>query len=148
MLIRCSIIFLLTIVSSSAITDQRHNRLIRVLVSGATPNGGQVIGQIFNSEENYLINSESGSIAEVDESGAAVLQFKVNDGGSYAVAVYQDQNGNSMLDRTFIGIPKEPVGASNNPKSRFGPPKWKAARFSVTGEVTELEIQINSRQNQ
>lgn len=107
-----------------------------------------MIGQIFNSEENYLINSESGSIAEVDESGAAVLQFKVNDGGSYAVAVYQDQNGNSMLDRTFIGIPKEPVGASNNPKSRFGPPKWKAARFSVTGEVTELEIQINSRQNQ
>lgn len=148
MLIRSSIAFLLTIASTISIADQGPNRLIRVLVIGATPNGGQVIGQIYNSEENYLTNSESGSIAEVDESGSAVLQFEVEESSSYAVAVNQDKNGNSKLDLTFIGIPKEAVGASNNPKSRFGPPKWKAAKFSLTGEVTELKIQIHSRQKQ
>ena len=84
----------------------------------------------------------------MDEPGSAVLQFEVEEMGSYAVAIFQDQNGNSELDRTFIGIAKEAVGTSNNPQRRFGPPKWKAARISITDEVTELKIQLHSGHKQ
>ncbi len=47
---------------------------------------------------------------------------------SYAVSVYEDLNSNHKLDHNLIGIPREPVGASNNPAARFGPRTSRSAR--------------------
>jgi uncharacterized protein (DUF2141 family) len=69
----------------------------------------------------------------------AVVTFDRLPAGEYAVAAYQDINGNGKLDRNFIGIPKEPVGVSNRAKGRFGPPKWRDAKFQLSGDV-EKEI--------
>ncbi len=51
--------------------------------------------------------------------------------GEYALSVVHDENDNGRLDSNLIGIPKEPVGVSNNAKGSFGPPKWKDAKFAV-----------------
>lgn len=51
--------------------------------------------------------------------------------GTYAVSVYDDLNGNHKLDHNFLGIPREPVGASNNPRGRVGPPRFDACSFRV-----------------
>lgn len=51
--------------------------------------------------------------------------------GEYALSLVHDENDNGRLDSNLIGIPKEPVGASNNAKGSFGPPKWKDAKFAV-----------------
>jgi len=51
--------------------------------------------------------------------------------GEYALSVVHDENDNGRLDSNLIGIPKEPVGVSNNAKGSFGPPKWKDAKFVV-----------------
>jgi 4,4'-diapolycopenoate synthase len=51
--------------------------------------------------------------------------------GVYAASVYEDLNGNHKLDRSFFGIPREPVGASNNPKGRMGPPRFNESSFRV-----------------
>jgi len=37
--------------------------------------------------------------------------------GEYAIAVFQDLNGNETLDKNFLGIPKEPYGFSGKWKS-------------------------------
>jgi outer membrane protein len=50
--------------------------------------------------------------------------------GRYACAVYADRNGNGILDRNFIGIPKEPLGFSNGYRPK-GPPKFSLAAFSI-----------------
>jgi len=50
--------------------------------------------------------------------------------GRYAVSVYLDKNGNHTLDTNWLGIPKEPVGASNNPRGRMGPPHFNECAFS------------------
>lgn len=50
--------------------------------------------------------------------------------GTYALAVIHDENNNAKLD-TFAGIPREGIGFSRNPKVRFGPPRFSAARFAV-----------------
>ena len=55
--------------------------------------------------------------------------------GDYAIGVIHDENANAKLD-TFAGIPKEGVGFSRNPKFTFGPPRFAAARFSVTSGGT------------
>jgi uncharacterized protein (DUF2141 family) len=63
--------------------------------------------------------------------------------GAYAVAVVHDENGNGRLDRNLMGIPAEGVGASNNPKSRFGPPKFDQARFTYPGGAMNLAVEIH-----
>jgi uncharacterized protein (DUF2141 family) len=73
---------------------------------------------------------------------AATCQFKGVAPGAYAVAVVHDENGNGRLDRNMLGIPTEGVGASNNPVSHFGPPKFDAARFDYGGGDRTLSIQL------
>lgn len=58
---------------------------------------------------------------------------------SYAVAVYHDANGDRDFNRTFVGLPAEGFGFSNNPETWTGLPSISAARFrlpSGEGSVT------------
>jgi len=50
------------------------------------------------------------------------------------------QNLNGRLDTNWLGIPREGVDASNNPKSRMGPPKFAAAEFQHSGASIDVEI--------
>jgi uncharacterized protein (DUF2141 family) len=54
------------------------------------------------------------------------------DSGEYAIAIIQDLNENEMLDKNFLGIPKEPYGFSGNWKS--GGSSYDKALFN-TDEV-------------
>jgi uncharacterized protein (DUF2141 family) len=42
-----------------------------------------------------------------------------------------------------MGMPKEGVGASNDAKGSFGPPKFADARFSYNGGSQELTIHLH-----
>lgn len=62
--------------------------------------------------------------------------------GTYAIALYHDENGNKEFDKNFIGIPTEGFGFSNNPKVYFGLPDHSEAAFAVGSEPIELEIKV------
>ena len=62
--------------------------------------------------------------------------------GKYAVSLFQDLNGNSKLDKNFIGYPKEPFGFSA-PMGKFGPPKFDEAAIEFSGENASVEIELN-----
>ncbi|WP_081823723.1 aldehyde dehydrogenase family protein [Pseudacidobacterium ailaaui] len=62
--------------------------------------------------------------------------------GTYAIALYEDLNGNHRLDRNWIGIPKEPVGVSKNPSTHFGPPKFDDCSFLVTKQRMTIVIRL------
>jgi acyl-CoA reductase-like NAD-dependent aldehyde dehydrogenase/uncharacterized protein (DUF2141 family) len=65
-------------------------------------------------------------------SNAQYLRIDTNlSPGVYAVTVYQDLNSNRKLDHNLIGIPREPVGVSNNPTPRFGPPHFDECSFHL-----------------
>ena len=51
------------------------------------------------------------------------------DSGEYAVAIIQDINENEMLDKNFLGIPKEPYGFSGKWKS--GGSSYEKALFNT-----------------
>jgi acyl-CoA reductase-like NAD-dependent aldehyde dehydrogenase/uncharacterized protein (DUF2141 family) len=61
--------------------------------------------------------------------------------GRYAISVYLDENGNRKLDKNWMGLPKEPVGVSNNPnpnaKNHFGPPRFQESAF-MHGRTSDL----------
>lgn len=58
--------------------------------------------------------------------------------GEYAVAFYQDENGNVKMDGNFLGIPKESVGASN--MKGFGKPSFKKLRFELGEKGKTLNL--------
>jgi uncharacterized protein (DUF2141 family) len=74
---------------------------------------------------------------------AGVVEMRVRNvkPGSYAIAVFHDTNGNGKLDRSFIGLPSEPYGFSND-VGRRGPPNFEAARIVVKEPTTTIVIPI------
>jgi uncharacterized protein (DUF2141 family) len=58
--------------------------------------------------------------------------------GTWAVLVYQDENGNGELDRNLIGIPKENYGFSRDAASKFGPPGFDEAAIQVGDEASVI----------
>lgn len=62
--------------------------------------------------------------------------------GTYAVALFHDENDNGKLDTNFVGIPREGVGVSNNKLRSFGPPTWDDAKFALNGDVA-LDVTLH-----
>ena len=72
---------------------------------------------------------------------ATNIRFEGLARGDYAVAVIHDENGNRKLD-TFAGIPREGFGFSRNPAVTFGPPRFAAARFTLTSDAETQQIRM------
>ena len=62
--------------------------------------------------------------------------------GIYAVSVYEDLNSNRKLDHNLIGLPREPVGVSNNPSARFGPPHFDECSFHLGATAQTITITL------
>ncbi len=61
--------------------------------------------------------------------------------GIYSVAVVHDANDNGKTDTNFIGIPKEGLGSSNNPKT-MGPPSFDDSKFTIGRDNKTIDIKI------
>jgi uncharacterized protein (DUF2141 family) len=73
--------------------------------------------------------------------GVVELRVRNVKPGAYSIAVFHDTNGNGKLDRSFIGLPNEPYGFSND-VGRRGPPSFAAARIVVREPSTTIVIPI------
>jgi len=71
-----------------------------------------------------------------------IVEFTDVPYGIYAVSVLHDENSNNKLDTNFIGMPKEGVGVSNNPKTFMGPPSYSASQFNFQSPTKTLEINL------
>jgi uncharacterized protein (DUF2141 family) len=75
--------------------------------------------------------------------GETRLCIAVTKPGVFALALYHDRDGDTKLDKTWVGLPSEPFGVSNNPPFRLGPPRHKDAAFEVTGPGTPVNVILN-----
>lgn len=62
--------------------------------------------------------------------------------GTYAVAVYHDEDGNQAFNRSGLGFPAEGFGFSNNPATLAGLPNFNSVRLSVprAGLLTRVRL--------
>jgi|HubBroStandDraft_3_1064219.scaffolds.fasta_scaffold87345_1 uncharacterized protein (DUF2141 family) len=63
--------------------------------------------------------------------------------GSYAMAIYQDTNGNRRFDHGPFG-PTEPYGFSRNPHLFFGPPSVGQVKFAAAEGETVVNIHMRN----
>jgi uncharacterized protein (DUF2141 family) len=81
------------------------------------------------------------AITRTIPASTAVVRFENVAAGPHALAIFHDENGNKRLD-TFLGIPREGYGFSQNPVVRFGPPRFAQARFPVGGGIARLTVRM------
>ncbi|PMD96733.1 hypothetical protein BWI97_11220 [Siphonobacter sp. BAB-5405] len=62
--------------------------------------------------------------------------------GEYAVAVFQDENGDGKLNTNIVGIPKEPYCFSNNYRPRVKSPKYDQCKFSYSQKNNHMYLQL------
>ena len=111
---------------------------LTVQVEGANPGQGSVLIGICSGSLDFGSCRYSQNV----QPPAAEFQVVFPDvpDGSYAIAVFQDTNGNKNLDRDQRGLPLEPYGFSNG-TGRTAPPSFEAARISVAGPtLTRVRI--------
>ena len=120
---------------------QQENQ-IHVEIVGLHNDKGQVICALFSSAADFPKKMEKAvaRTTSVISKRHAVCDFPGVAPGTYAVAVIHDENSNGKMDTNFMSIPSEGVGASNDAKGRFGPPKFDAASFRFSGGHLALKI--------
>lgn len=117
---------------------------ITVRISGLRNSDGSLSVALFSAKKGFPGKFDKAlRTLSIPASAEPVVAFDNVPWGTYALAVRHDENGNSKLDANFLGMPKEGVGTSNNPKSSFGPPSFKDASFML--DRKNLEMTINLR---
>ena len=132
------------IISSILTTNAQEDTFdLTIEISGMSTDKGKVFIALYNSEKNFLKSSKDtkGTNAVV-KNKKATAYFKGLKKGEYAISLFHDENDNNKMDTKIFGIPKEPYGFSNNAKGFMGPPKFKAAKFTVDSNKT-ISIKVN-----
>ena len=62
--------------------------------------------------------------------------------GLYAAQAFHDENGDGLLNRNLLGLPKEAMGFSRDAPMRLGPPRFADAAFAVGGDVTRVTFTL------
>ncbi|OSY88601.1 hypothetical protein WH52_06615 [Tenacibaculum holothuriorum] len=122
-----------------AVGQDKHT--ITVNFSGMESDKGKLYVALYDSKETFLKKDFKGDIVSVKDKKATVV-FKDIPSGVYAISAFHDENNNKKMDTRIFGIPKEPVGISNDAKGFMGPPKYKDAKFLVDKNI-ELAINVN-----
>lgn len=68
--------------------------------------------------------------------------FALAEPGKYAVALFQDENDNGHFDTTFLGLPAEGFGFSNNPTLYLGPPKLSQVLVPVHAGDNAVSVKM------
>jgi len=124
--------------------SEEQNCTLNVTVEGLRSDKGAVLLRLYDGAKGFPMKEARASLGRTVsiEGGVASVEIGGLPPGEYALAVVHDEDGDGKLLANWIGMPKEGVGTSNNPKPRFGPPKWKHAKFSVADQSLRVRIWI------
>ena len=106
------------------------------------PADGTLIFQVYDSANAF--GDFRNPALEVRSSTRADGTYVLADvpAGDIALLVYVDENDNGVIDKNFIGIPKEPLGISNNYRPK-GPPVFSRAAIPIAdGEAESIDIAL------
>lgn len=127
--------FALIILSIFSPTTMTQN--VEVNVTGIRNNKGFIIISVFKDQATFEKEkpflSKKFSKKEMND---AQLMAKFNlEEGVYGFALLDDENGDSKMEYSFLGIPQEGFGFSNYYHTGFTRPKFEAFKLNISTEV-------------
>lgn len=116
---------------------------LTVTIEGIRSARGDIYLAVFRNPQNW----PDGSRAEYQERRKAApgaVTFRLTDlaPGTYAAASFHDENGNGRFDRSFIGMPEEGWGVSNDVRPGLRAPTFREASFTLPPAGGSLTIHL------
>lgn len=133
--------FLFTFCNLPGQAASTANGRLRVNVEGVDARGGDVYIAV-HTAEGFLQRAITGLILPPLEKSSVSGRLKALPAGTYAVAVYQDMNGNNRLDKNALGIPSEPYAFSNNPTVKWNKPSFSDASVGLNQEEQAITVKL------
>ena len=112
-----------------------------VRLTGA-PDAGNLVFQVYDSPVAF--GELRGPAREYTLGAKGDGDYRLADvgEGDLVLVVYADENGNGLLDKSFIGFPREPIAISNDYQPK-GPPSFSRASLSFSGaDVREVPMSM------
>ncbi len=120
---------------------QSATAILTVQVDNVSPKGGNLRLSLYDSA-NYSEGSGGESVVDVVVPAQAPLTnitLPPVPPGTYAIKMFQDYNKNGEFDFTWIGLPAERYGFSNNASPLFSEPSFDRVKFDLTaGEHSQV----------
>ena len=117
---------------------------INLKITNITEIKGFIHVAVYNNPKSFPSNEKKflGLKEKVESVIDKGILIKKIFSGDYAIAIYHDKNSNNSFD-TFLGIPKEKYGFSNNPTIFLNAPSFEESKFYVNNSESKLiEIEL------
>ena len=111
---------------------------LSIHISGISKIKGSLFIAIFRATDDFPVFGKQfkGIVKEV-EGKSQNYNFDDLPEGEYALAIYQDENRNKILDKNLLGIPTEIYGFSNNARRSFSAPSFQEAKFKLNKNLQQ-----------
>ncbi len=111
---------------------------LSIHISGISKIKGSLFIAIFRPTDDFPVFGKQfkGIVKEV-EGKSQNYTFDDLPEGEYALAIYQDENRNKILDKNLLGIPTEIYGFSNNARRTFSAPSFQEAKFKLNKDLQQ-----------
>ena len=125
-------------------TGPVSNTWISVAVDGIRSGSGLVAITLYaDNPRKFLVRNGSLYVGRVPaHAGTTTGCIYVPAPGVYAIAIYHDEDGDQVFNRTGIGLPAEGYGFTNNPSTLAGLPKFQSVRLAIprSGLLTRVHL--------
>jgi uncharacterized protein (DUF2141 family) len=136
---------LLVPVLGMASTEEPSQRGIHVEILGIRNSMGAVACALFESPEGFpteFMRFATNLMMVKVRATKATCTFEDISPGTYALAVIHDENRDGKLAVSWMGLPKEGYGFSNDAKVFGGAPSFEAASFPFNGQGLKMTITL------
>jgi uncharacterized protein (DUF2141 family) len=116
-----------------------------LVVAVETPRSadGNIRAGVFDSAATWLDGKRAlKRVAVPATQPATVFAFADLPPGSYAVALYHDENENATHDRNFLGMPVEGYGFTRDPTILLSPPSYEDCVIEVPANGARVTVQL------
>jgi uncharacterized protein (DUF2141 family) len=112
---------------------ERVDNGVLIQVQGVRSSTGTLVAVLYGDNPSEFLR-KGGRIARERvpaRPGSVTLCLGAPRPGTYAAAVYHDENDNHRFDRSWTGLPLEGFGVSNNPRPFLRAPTHSESAFEV-----------------
>ena len=119
--------------------------VLTVRVENVSPKGGNLRLALYD-RSRYENDAEPVADKVVAaKPGANLVVFEGVEPGDYAIKMFQDANRNEKFDQSWVGLPEERYGFSNNASPdwmHLGPPRFDTARIALKAGANSTTIRL------
>ena len=119
---------------------------VKLSITNIKKTKGNLAIEFYRNVENYTKgqNAFKKLYVPVENIDKYETVFKDIEPTFYAVKVYLDTNNNKQLDKSFLGVRKEPYGFSTNADPILREPTFEEAKIEMSEENNTISIKLNN----